>query len=92
MRDCVLNRTLIDRTTNQMIKDRAPSEYLADIRKTPGFPFEDVLKSHYLPAGDDTPFWSNDYEAFLAWRQKQLWEAIKQVTGVTVAADLEDNQ
>jgi hypothetical protein len=28
LRDCVLNRTLIDRTTNQMISDRAPSDYL----------------------------------------------------------------
>ena len=31
-RDCVLNRTLIDRTTNQTISDRPPSEYLTDIR------------------------------------------------------------
>jgi hypothetical protein len=31
-RDCVLNRTLIDRSTNQMISNRPPSEYLADIR------------------------------------------------------------
>ena len=37
-RDCVLNRTLIDRTTKQMISARAPSDYLADIRSTPGFP------------------------------------------------------
>lgn len=29
-RDCVLNRTLIDRTTNQMISNRAPSDYMAE--------------------------------------------------------------
>jgi hypothetical protein len=40
VRDCVLNRTLIDRTTNQLISARAPSDYLDEIRKTPGFPFD----------------------------------------------------
>ena len=89
LRDCVLNRTLIDRTTNQMISDRAPSDYLAEIRNTTGFPFETVLTSHGLPAGADSPLVHNDYEAFLAWRQDRLWQQIRRVTGATVAADLE---
>lgn len=88
-RDCVLNRTLIDRTTNQIISDRAPSKYLSDIRNTPGFPFDAVLSSHCLPIGKDSPLLSDNYEAFLAWRQARLWEEIKRVTGVTAAADLE---
>lgn len=88
-RDCVLNRTLIDRTTNQMISDRAPSDYLAEIRSTPGFPFESVLTSHGLPAAAESPPLRDDYEAFLAWRQEHLWQEIRRVTGVTVAADLE---
>ena len=88
-RDCVLNRTLIDRTTNQMINARAPSKYLADIRATSGFPFDAVLTSHTLPAGTDSPFWTDDYETFLDWRQQRLWDEIRRVTGVTEAADLE---
>lgn len=88
-RDCVLNRTLIDRTTNQMINDRAPSKYLTDIRATPGFPFDVVLTSHTLPAGTDSPFWTDDYKTFLDWRQQRLWDEIQRVTGVTEAADLE---
>lgn len=88
-RDCILNRTLIDRTTNQMISNRAPSHYLADIRKTPGFPFDAVLASHCLPTGDDSPLWTDDYDAFLDWRQNRLWEEIQRVTGMTEAADLE---
>lgn len=88
-RDCVLNRTLIDRTTNQMISDRAPSDYLAQIRDTPGFPFDAVLISHCLPTGQDSPFWTDDYEAFLTWRQSRLWDEIKRATGLTEAADLE---
>jgi hypothetical protein len=88
-RDCVLNRSLIDRTTNQIISDRAPSQYLADIRDTTGFPFEPVLASHCLPAGTDSPFWSDDYEAFLTWREARLWQEIQRVTGVVGASDLE---
>jgi hypothetical protein len=89
-RDCVLNRTLIDRTTNQMISDRPPSKYLADMRKTPGFPFDAVLKSHCLPTGTTSPFWSDDYDRFLAWREKRLWEAIQGATGLNEATDLEE--
>ncbi|UYN95210.1 MAG: DUF262 domain-containing protein [Enhydrobacter sp.] len=88
-RDCVLNRTLIDRTTNQMISNRAPSQYLEELRKTPGFPFEQVLKSHCLPPERASPLLSDDYSAFLAWRQSELWAEIKRVTGITVATDLE---
>ena len=88
-RDCVLNRTLIDRTTNQMIGARPPSDYLAEIRDTPGFPFEEVLASHGLPAGGDSPLLRDDYEAFLLRRQERLWRGIQRVTGATEAADLE---
>jgi hypothetical protein len=89
LRDCVLNRTLIDRTTNQMISDRAPSDYISEIRKTPGFPFETVLASHCLPAALDSPLLRDEYEDFLNWRQAQLWSEIQHVTGVTRASDLE---
>lgn len=88
-RDCVLNRTLIDRTTNQMISDRAPSDYLAEIRDTPGFPFDTVLASHTLPTGTNSPLLCDDYEAFLDWRQESIWQEIRRATGATVAADLE---
>lgn len=89
VRDCILNRTLIDRTTNQMISDRAPSDYLNQIRNTSGFPFETVLASHGLPTRTDMPLLRDDYEAFLSWRQDWLWQRIKEVTGITNAADLE---
>lgn len=88
-RDCILNRTLIDRTTNQMISNRPPSDYLAEIQSTAGFPFEEVLASHCLPTGKDAPFWTDDYDRFLDWRQNRLWQEIKRVTGITEAADLE---
>jgi hypothetical protein len=88
-RDCVVNRTLIDRTTNQIISNRPPSDYLADIKATEGFSLDAVLESHCLPTGDDSPFWTDDYEAFLTWRQERLWKEIKRVTGISEASDLE---
>jgi Uncharacterized conserved protein len=91
-RDCVLNRTLIDRTTNQMISNRAPSDYLAEIHKTPGFPLDSVLSSHCLPAGKESPFWSDDYDAYLDWREERLWQEIRRVTGLAEAADLEADE
>lgn len=89
VRDCILNRTLIDRTTDQMISDRAPSDYMAEIRGTPGFPFDKVLTSHCLPTGDSSPFWRDDYDAFLAWRENRLWQEIQRVTGIVEATDLQ---
>ncbi len=92
LRDCVLNRTLIDRTTNQMIGDRAPSDYLAEIRKTKDFPFEAMLSSHGLPSGVDSPLLRDEYEEFLVWRQARLWGEIQRATGATTAADLEGEE
>lgn len=89
LRDCVLNRTLIDRNTNQLISDRAPSDYLAEMQKTPDFPFKAVLSSHTLPTDSDSPLLDDDYEGFLTWRQTRLWQEIQRVTGITTAADLE---
>jgi hypothetical protein len=48
-----------------------------------------MLASHSLPAGDDSPLWSDDYEAFLAWRQERVWLEIRRATGVAEATDLE---
>ena len=81
-RDCILNRTLIDRTTNQMISDRAPSDYLAEIKNTANFPFDSVLGSHCLPIGDASPLMSDDFEKFVSWRQAKLWKEIQRVTGL----------
>lgn len=89
-RDCVLNRTLIDRTTNQVINDSPPSKYLTRIRSTPGFPFREVLSSQFLPDSDDSPLLRDDFDGFLRWRTDRLWCAIQKVTGATVAADLEE--
>lgn len=83
LRDCVLNHTLIDRTTNIRISDRAPSDYMAEIQKERGnAKFKELLDSHLLPSGKDSPFWSDDFESFLNWRQDVIFREIQSVTGL----------
>ncbi|QQR73406.1 MAG: DUF262 domain-containing protein [Holophagales bacterium] len=91
-RDCVLNRTLIDRSTNQRISNRAPSDYLAEMRTTRDFPFDEVLTSHCLPSGNESALLCDDFDRFLMWRQERLWAEIRRVTGLVEATDLESAQ
>ena len=57
-------------------------------RKPPGFPFDAVLASHCLPPGANAPFWTDDYDTSLAWREGRLWQEIQRVAGEADAADL----
>lgn len=45
--------------------------------------------SHFLPTDQNSAPLRDDYEAFLTWRQEQLWKRIQYITGVREAADLE---
>lgn len=93
LRDSVLNRTLIDRTTNIRISDRAPTSYMHDIQQALGADkFKQLLKSHLLPADLDSQLWRNDLERFLQWRQDAIWQEIMRVTGVAAATDIVDEE
>jgi len=78
LRDCVLNRTLIDRRTNQLISDRAPSLYLADIDRHRDA--DEILRTHLLPTGPKSPLRANNYEAYLSKRADLIFEEITKVT------------
>jgi hypothetical protein len=81
LRDCVLNRTYIDRLTNRSLKRRAPSDYFIELRKDHGIREADLLlDSHFMPAGDDSPLFRDDYDSFLTLRGHALSEKIKQIT------------
>lgn len=85
----VLNRTLIDRATNIRISNRAPSNYMTEIRDALGANvFAHLLTSHFVPHDGQAPVWSDDFPAFLAQRQSLLWEQIRTLTGLVEASDL----
>ena len=92
LRDCILNRTLIDRKTNIRISDRAPSDYMTEVRDALKEGFPKLLESHHLPAAPDSPLWKNDFGAFLDWREDALWAEIREVTGLKEATDLLDEE
>lgn len=80
-RDCVLNRTLIDRTTNQSLSRRNPASYFLEMRDRLGAAeYQRLLDSHLLPSDADSPLLSDDYETFLKWRCTTIGEAIKEAT------------
>ena len=81
LRDCVLNRTYIDRLTNRSLKRRAPSDYFAEMRKEHGIQEADsLLDSHALPNGEASPLLNDDFDAFLSQREVILMKEIGRLT------------
>lgn len=81
LRDCVLNRTLIDKKTNIRISKKAPSDYLAEVGEaiTTG-KLEKLLRSHLLPSAADSPATRDDFAEFLKQRQSLILQQITEVT------------
>ena len=78
LRDCVLNRTLINRTTNQMISNKAPSRYLLELDHVRNA--DAIFASHLIPFGDSSPLLVDDYEEFLKQRSDLIMAEIERVT------------
>ncbi|HWO82269.1 MAG TPA: DUF262 domain-containing protein [Solirubrobacterales bacterium] len=87
--DCILNRTLIDAETNQRIGKRPPNEYLGEVREefvpVDHDAFGEVLSSHILPAGEDSPLMQGDFPAFLDWREARIAAEIAALTETSAA-------
>lgn len=71
--DSILNRTLIDRKTNILISDKAPSVYLGEIGALlSGEEVERILDSHQLPSHPGGPLFEDRFEDFLQQRSATL--------------------
>jgi len=82
--DSILNRTPLTADTNRkVINDRLPNEYLPELIAANGeAAVRAILESHFIsPAAFDIlrrdPFGPEDFEAFLAERQRTLQDAIE---------------
>jgi hypothetical protein len=81
LRDCVLNRTLIDKETNIRIGKKAPGVYLAEIEEEIGAErLSQVLESHLLPGGAGSSLREGRFSDFLDERQQRFAERIEEVT------------
>jgi hypothetical protein len=84
MIDTILNRTpLTGKTNRNVIKDRLPNEYLPELIAENGeSTVWEILESHFIsPAAFDilmrVPFTVDDYDAFMAERQRTIQNAIE---------------
>ena len=86
------NFCFIPADLNKWISDRAPSDYMKEIRD--GYEskdeFERVLATHLIPAGDDSGIWTDDYELFLKQRAHVLVEEIRKRCGISSSLKNED--
>lgn len=81
LRDCIINRTFIDRITNRRLSKRAPSDYFTEIQIKQGdIETNETLRSHILPTGTQSPLLDDDFEKFLDWREQALLNIIRQKT------------
>jgi hypothetical protein len=81
LRDCVLNRTLIDKETNIRIGKRAPSDYLQAIEDSIGVgPLSLILESHLLPRETESCLRQDDFTSFIAVRQQAIAEQVVEAT------------
>lgn len=83
--DSIINKTPLSYRTNRIIGGVAPSEYLAKLQKgdatTPPIACEKLdfyLRSHLI---NPSLMYSDQFDAFMADRQKQLLALIEQATG-----------
>lgn len=90
-RDCVLNRTLIDRTTNARLGKRPPSDYLQEIAgHLENQTLKEMLESHLLPSNLSSPLMKDGFDDFLLWRQDAIANQISLVTGLSSKVRVED--
>ena len=82
--DCVVNKTPIDRTTNQHIGGRAPSEYTERLQSHAGISAADLnalLQSHDI---DTVALRQDDFETFFNRRFERLLKQIEEAMGKPV--------
>lgn len=92
--NCILNKTLIDASTNRSVGAKPPSEYLPIIeRDLESNSLDNVLKSHYIDESllrkspekfeneDDHKRLSNLYNEFLEKRREAIMKLIQEAVG-----------
>ena len=79
----VANFCFIPSSTNKWIGDRAPSDYMREIRNmySNEDKFRDVMRTHLIPVENDSGIWTDDYERFLKQRASVLMREIRSRCG-----------
>jgi hypothetical protein len=84
----ILNRCLIDHTSNRNIQAKAPSSYLEEMRDHLGADtLEAVLASHLIPYSGPGSIGDDDIDTFMDARERLLLGAVAGVTGAELVPD-----
>jgi len=73
--NCILNRTLIASSTNRRISRTSPSVYV--VRVVPENERESIMATHFIDSAALEAMCADDYDAFLAAREKALLAEIR---------------
>ena len=79
VKDCIVNKTMIDASTNRSIGGDPPPTYLERLEKEQrSRPLSEILASHLI---DEGMMRQGDFESFLEQRHRALVELIAEATG-----------
>lgn len=79
IKNCIVNKTMIDASTNSSIGGNPPSVYLKKLEQEPrSRPLSEVLASHLI---DEEAMRRDDFKTFLERRHKALVKLIAEATG-----------
>jgi hypothetical protein len=79
-RHLLANFAFIPGELNREISASKPSEYFSEFKRV-NTNFDEVLESHLIPHGQDSPIWKDDYEAFVKVRIGSVFHEIEKVAG-----------
>lgn len=87
----IANFCYIPSELNKELSDAKPSEYFGRLRDE-NYDFEKIMRTHFIPVGDDSGIWNDDYDKFLQQRASLLVQEIYRLCRATFVILPEERQ
>lgn len=75
----LVNKTLIHKSTNRKISNKAPSSYLNDADVIPPEQRSEILRPHFINQAAEDDMLSDDFDTFLKERDAEMVKAVKEL-------------
>ncbi len=75
-RNLIANITLVDDRLNKEMKDKAPSKYMDEFRRT-NSDLGSTMNTHLIDDLNAYGVWNDNYDAFIERRSDRIWEELK---------------
>lgn len=80
VRKSIMDITFIPAELNQRLSDTTPKDYFASLQENVG-EFERIMESHFIPHGEDSGIWDNDYDKFCDQRAEFIYAELMELIG-----------